>query len=83
MSLMPNFLSREARTECGATPAPHATCSRPRVIVLVIVVSAVLGLVLGGQDAANALALVAASGIAAVEIATRLLGAPATAGTPS
>jgi hypothetical protein len=58
---------------------PRATGPRARVVVLVIVISAVIGLVFAGQDAPSAVALVAAAGIAAVEIATRLLGAPTAA----
>lgn len=79
-SLTPRYLSPEARTECGATP--RSAAARARVAVLVVAAAA-LALVLAGHDPASAVALVAAIGIVAAEIATRLLGAPAQAASPA
>jgi hypothetical protein len=98
-ALLPTYLSRRARTECGATPAPHLTgsstfhsgtlhsgaASRGRLVVFVIVfitgIGTVLGLALAGGDPAGAVATVAAAGLLAVEIATRLLGPPPPTGS--
>jgi hypothetical protein len=67
------ILARTPRTDCGAAPATPAASTRARVDVLVIILSSVILLVLTGHDAASAVGIVAAAGIAAVEIATRLL----------
>jgi hypothetical protein len=71
------IFSRQASlAESHISPPARGSGSRARVIVLVVVIAAVLLMVFLGNDVATAVGAVLAAGLAGVEIATRLLGAP-------
>jgi hypothetical protein len=81
MSPHPSSLSFFVRATCCGSPAQVRP--RHRILVVIIVITAVAIMVTAGYEVASAVGAVLAVGIAAAEIATRLLGPVAASAVPA